>query len=648
MLIDALIHEFKPQPGHLPGSFRKEATEPGSLNLPALCELQIKMVLETWFNRLGNSVSSTFKTAIRKASFDPWKNKNRLKSDKVLIGVLAFEVANLMSKLIQLWHSLCEEEIVRIRTEVITLEGVRRVVSSDDGFLLGLACAEKLDNLTVLAGAVARLGKKCQDPALQGFEHVYEDLLCNNIDFKGLVFSPKEIDSKIKKMEKYASATTNLYREMEVLADLEQTLRRMQSGDDGTRLKDGSLLSVQQKVSWQRQETKYLREISLWNRSFDAIVGLLAQTAFTIYGRIRSVFGVPQLDSFAVNQLSTNLDSFPRSRSVSALASGPYSTEKKEVRFCSGPLERVPMEMNPGRRLGPVLNRLGSNRVWQDRDRHTIVGSVKSFVSENKGLMTWGSSSPARPSQQFVTNGTDQLTSQNSSNVESTVGCMTTSVSGNADKSDYQTPMAVNGFHSASTSGNAFLPHSGQMKTSPFNGTKCKLLNAPPSTLGGAALALHYANVIIVIEKLVQYPHLIGPDARDDLYQMLPTSLRTALRARLKSYAKNMASTKYNGALAANWNDALGRILEWLAPLAHNMIRWQTERNFEQQHLVPRTNVLLLQTLYFANQVKTELAITELLVGLNYICRYEQEIRSNGHMECANSHDYDEYLEWQL
>lgn len=592
-------------------------------------------------------MSNTFKTAIKKASFDPRKSKNRLKSDKDFIGVLAFEVANLMSKLIQLWHSLCDEEIIRIRTEVITLEGVRKVVSNDDGFLLGLACAEKLDNLTVLAGAVARLGKKCQDPALLGFEHVYDDLLCNNIDFKGLVFSPKEMESKMKKMEKYASATTNLYRELEVLADLEQTLRRMQSGDDGTRLKDGSLLSVQQKVSWQRQETKYLREISLWNRTFDAIVGLLAQTVFTIYGRIKSVFGVPQLDLLAVSQFSTNLDSFPRSRSVSALSSVPYPPEKKEVRFCSGPLERVPMELNPGRRLGPVLNRLGSNRVWQDRDRHTIVGSVKSFVSENKGLMTWGSSSPARPSRQFV-NGNHQLTRQNSSNVESTIGCTTTPVSCNADKSDYQTPMAVNGFHSVSTSGNAILPQSGQLKTSPFNGSKCKLLNAPPSTLGGAALALHYANVIIVIEKLVHYPHLIGPDARDDLYQMLPTSVRTALRARLKSYAKNMASTRYNAALAADWNDALGIILEWLAPLAHNMIRWQSERNFEQQHLAPRTNVLLLQTLYFANQVKTELAITELLVGLNYICRYEQEIRSNGLMECTNSHDYDEYLEWQL
>ncbi|KAF9619263.1 hypothetical protein IFM89_006450 [Coptis chinensis] len=55
------------------------------------------------------------------------------------------------------------------------------------------------------------------------------------------------------------------------------------------------------------------------------------------------------------------------------------------------------------------------------------------------------------------------------------------------------------------------------------------------------ALALHYANIIIVIEKAVRYPHLVGDEARDDLYQMLPTSLRMSPRTNLKSYAKNLS-----------------------------------------------------------------------------------------------------------
>eukprot|EP01018_Ginkgo_biloba_P011841 Gb_25543 [translate_table: standard] len=628
------------------------------------------MVLETWLTWMGNHVRNTFKTAVKKTTLDPRNKKS--KSDKAIIGVLALEVANLMSKTVQLWQSLNDEEVIRLRTEVITLEGVRKIVSNDEDFLLGLACAEKLDNLTILAEAVARLGKRCQDPALQGFEHVYDDLICHNIDVRALVFSVKDMEGKIKKMEKYISATTNLYQELEVLADLEQTLRRMQGGDEGNRLKD-SLHSVQQKVIWQRQETKYLREISLWNRTYDGIAGLLARTIFTIYGRIRSVFGVMHLDLFPrngnLNQFPATFDSFPRSFSVSA--SGPYLSERKEIRYSSGPLERCPIELNSGRRSGPVLNRIGSNKVWQDRDRLTV-GSVQSFVSENNRLMMRSSNSPSgffKESQNLNLNGYCPVKLQNSLDIESSnafaSNCKLAESSCNLNTGNKQKQMAAgqqsaNGPYCVSTSGNVFPQkhirqlqsspsyHSGTHSTRSFIGSKCKLLNAPPSTLGGAALALHYANVIIIIEKLVRFPHLIGPDARDDLYQMLPTSVRTALRARLKSYAKNMASTMYDAALAADWNDALGRILEWLAPLAHDMIRWQSDRNFEQQHLVSRTNVLLLQTLYFANQEKTEVAITELLVGLNYICRYEQEIRANALMECTSNHDYDEYLEWQL
>ncbi|XP_028780418.1 uncharacterized protein LOC114736720 [Neltuma alba] len=175
--------------------------------------------------------------------------------------------------------------------------------------------------------------------------------------------------------------------------------------------------------------------------------------------------------------------------------------------------------------------------------------------------------------------------------------------------------------------------------------SKGKLLNPPLDTLGAAALALHYANVIIVIEKLAATPHLIGPDAREDLYNMLPTTVRTALRDKLKPYAKTMASSVYDTALAEEWTEAMSRILEWLAPLAHNMIRWQSERSFEQQSFVSRTNVLLVQTLYFANQEKTEATITELLVGLNYVWRYGQELNTKALAECASSRMFREYLD---
>lgn len=98
---------------------------------------------------------------------------------------------------------------------------------------------------------------------------------------------------------------------------------------------------------------------------------------------------------------------------------------------------------------------------------------------------------------------------------------------------------------------------------------------------------------------------------------MLPTGIRASLREKLKFVAKTSTLSIYNTALAADWSLALASILGWLAPLAHSTIRWHSERNFEKQHMVPGTNILLVQTLHFANLAKTEAAILELLMGLN-------------------------------
>jgi hypothetical protein len=89
--------------------------------------------------------------------------------------------------------------------------------------------------------------------------------------------------------------------------------------------------------------------------------------------------------------------------------------------------------------------------------------------------------------------------------------------------------------------------------------------------------------------------------------------------------------------LAAEWSDTVRRILAWLAPLAHNMVRWQAERNFEQRNVASGDDatVLLLQTLHFADQRKTEAAVTELLVGLNYMWRHETDLEAKVRLESA-------------
>ncbi|KAF6146798.1 hypothetical protein GIB67_007512 [Kingdonia uniflora] len=557
------------------------------------------MVTESWFSSL-------------------WAWKNPPEPEKSNIGVLTFEVASLMSKVVHLWQCLSDNQVVRLREEIMNSEGVRKLVSDDDDFLVELACAEIVENLGLLARSVARLGKKCNDPVLQQFENVFDDLIQNNADLYGLQYALKKMERKVKKMSRFVAVSVNLYQELEVLAELEQTLRRMQVINNPTRT---SLLDFKQKVLWQRQEVKNLREISLWSRTYDYTVHLLARSLFTIFGRITHVFGIHQMTSIMGINDSRDLNSDNLRRSHS-MQSSVHPSERTLSRFSSGPLGRTTMKSGPISRTITKSGPISGTKVMNKRQPRTPEHStsraqhphskIKRFapVGPFKGCMMSGEDSPVLHSFAPVSNGTPR-----SNGVYS--GVLRRAKDSNVD-----------------------ILHSNL----PLISSKRKILKTPPSTLGASALALHYANIIIVIEKLVASPHLIGPDARDDLYNMLPTSLRAALRARLKSYAKNLASSVYDTDLAAEWTEALTRILEWLMPLAQNMLRWQSERNFEQQNLVSRTNVLLVQTLYFADQAKIEAAMTELLVGLNYLWRFGRDLSAKALLECRSSRVFDDYL----
>nr|KYP33053.1 hypothetical protein KK1_046132 [Cajanus cajan] len=527
------------------------------------------MVAEAWIVKMGNQVSSNLKHALLLETLTKRKQSNKRSDTKVTIGILSFEVANVMSKTVHLHRSLSESEISKLRNEILGSEGVKNLVSSDESYLLELALAEKLEELNRVASVVSRLGKKCSEPALQGFEHVYGDIVGGVIDVKELGFLVKHMEGMVRKMDRYVSVTRNLYSEMEVLNELEQAVKKFQHNQH-----EESRRAFEQKLMWQKQDVRHLKDVSLWNQNFDKVVELLARTVCTIYARISAIFGESALRKNALG-------------------------------------------------LG------GSSPVAQNEWGNVQASSERPQIDLRRGELA-----PLRPEDFGFPCGTSpgrlfmECLRNNSMKREHTChsGILTNAQSG--------------------------VPFTGDLRQAKFGVQSCTTFGpksrlavyAPPSTLGGCALALHYANVIIVIEKLLRYPHLVGEEARDDLYQMLPSSLRLSLKAKLKSYVKNLAI--YDAPLAHDWKENLDGILKWLAPLAHNMIRWQSERNFEQHQIVSRTNVLLLQTLYFADREKTEESICELLVGLNYICRYEHQ--QNALLDCASSFDFEDCVEWQL
>lgn len=548
---------------------------------------------ETWF-------ASIWKSSRKSISWEP---------ERRVLGILAFEVSRLMSKVVNIWQFLTDRHIVRLREEIKSSIGINKLVSVDDEYLMDLALAEIIADLRSVAKSVALLGKKCADPTYHNLETIFDHP--DEIDPKWYAwqFRLKKMEKKVKKMEKFVAATEQLYPELEVLAELEQSLRRMRAGAHLGKVK---VLEFQQKVLWQRQEVINLQEMSPWVRTYDYIVRLLLRSLLTIIERIKYVCGVNQIENVEKNN---NFDLIRDSLMRAHLQTSVYSSGNNA--------SRVPV----GRSFSS-LGLVGEKSKLKNKKSHERTPS--SILCGKQHQMK---------GRRFATTG---LTGCITGGSESPVIEMNAPSRGSSFRSNGASLKDSDEIEDICT-----IPIVRNNKTSTkvcFFDSKLHLLNPPPSTLGYAALALHYANVIILIEKLASSPHLISLDARDDLYNMLPSTIRSSLRAKLRAFSKTLVSSVYDAAFAAEWSSALASILEWLSPLAHSMIRWQSERNFERQRFIYGSNVLLVQTLYFANQSKTEAAIVELLMGLNYLSRFGIEINEKPFRQSSCSRAYDGYL----
>uniref|UniRef100_A0A3Q7HYZ6 DUF3475 domain-containing protein n=1 Tax=Solanum lycopersicum TaxID=4081 RepID=A0A3Q7HYZ6_SOLLC len=528
----------------------------------------VETVTESFFNLWRTS---------RKSSTSEPERKN-------VIGILAFEIATLMSKVVNLWQCLSERRIDKLREEISSSLGIQKLVAEDDKYLMDLAIAEIIDNLGSLTKSLATLGKRCADPVYHNLERIFEDPV--EIELNGCAwrYKLKKMERKVKKMERFVAATTQLYQELEVLAELEQTLRRMQAGASSGQMK---LLEFRQKVIWQREEVKNLREMSPWVRTYDYTVRLLLRSIFTIIMRIKYLFGTNQSEVSGGSNHFEGIDNgyLDRSRSISALTlSSVYPSENSTSESYLGSIGRSFSSLGLSGNKDRPTNRKSLARQSSvfcgkpPQPRSRRFANVGSF----KGCMNSGTDSPVlescMPSNSDVSKSDDSFQKD-------------------TDKFEDTNPVPA--------SSNGVILTKGSL----FN-FKRKLLIVPEDTLGYAALTLKYANIIILLEKLASAPHLISLDA----------------------------------SLAAEWSLALGRILEWLSPLAHNTIRWHSERNFEKQRLVYGANVLLVQTLYFANQTRTEAAVIELLMGLNYLSRFGREVSAKPLMESSCGRTSSEYF----
>lgn len=406
------------------------------------------------------------------------------------------------------------------------------------------------------------------------------DPIYHNLDH---VFdNPFQIDLKwcgweyrLKKMEKRVKKMKRFAAIMSQLYEELEVLDELESKlkrMQSNGVNQGQLHEFHQKVIWHREDVSGLTEMSPWVRTYDYTVRLLVRSLFTIVDRIKVVFGITtKTGSSEVRDLPHG-GCFVHKNSISALTqSSVYPSESSSRRSMSN--------------LG-----------------HTT------------------STKPQTCSPPVLCGKNPSIQSKRSAHFRCTTSRIDSPITGGSFR--------VNGIFQNSTVNPI------KKATSAFDFKKISL-NAQEPTLGDAALAVRYANIIIFIETLAMSPRFVSRDAREDLYDMLTTSIKQSLRAKLCIFSKKEDSLVYNPGVASDQISSLQRILDWLSPLAHNMIKWHSERNFEKQPMGSGGNVLLVQTLFYADQATSEIAITELLVGLHYVLRFNQDIVDRSFMASA-------------
>ncbi|KAM0919981.1 hypothetical protein ACQ4PT_007859 [Festuca glaucescens] len=443
------------------------------------------------------------------------------------LGILAFEAAAAMSRLVSLHRSLSNEEVRRLRVYVLRAEGVARLTSTDQSLLLRLACAELLADLDRAAGTAARLGARCcgpDAPFLRSFDLVYADAKrgAGLARLDAAVGFSRGTGKRLRKMERHVAATAKLYAEMNALTELEASERRMeqwmqhsgpipaQSSKTKRQQADEPSEKLMRELRLQRQKVRRLREGSLWSVPVHKATKLMARSVLAVLARVSLGFGavVPGLPP--------------------PLAAG----RTRALGHSSGPLH------------------LSTTMAPDAAIRHSAP-----IFRQNDAASTASSSLSIKP---------------------------------------------------------------------------------PATTVGGSGMELRYANVILSSETLLSAlrPAIRNEDVqdgmmelsmRDELYKMLPVTIRSAVKANLM---ERLRGQQVDEEAAAAAMDAVERVLRWLGPMAHDTLQWHDERGMERkQRFSMRPRVPMVQTLHFADCRKAEAAIVEVLVGLSCVCCYDDQRR---------------------
>ncbi|BAT77683.1 uncharacterized protein HKW66_Vig0094400 [Vigna angularis] len=206
------------------------------------------------------------------------------------ISILAFEVANTITKGAILFQSLSEENIQILKKDVLQSEGVQLLVSTDMKELITLAEADKRGELNVFSREVARFGNMCKDPQWHNLHRYFSRLDLEVLDDKQY---QAEAEKTMQEFTTLVRNTAELYHELNAYERFEQDylqkIKEMESLN--LPLKGESITMFQSELKHQRKLVRSLKKKSLWSRTLEEIVEKLVDIVTYINQAIYELLG---------------------------------------------------------------------------------------------------------------------------------------------------------------------------------------------------------------------------------------------------------------------------------------------------------------------------------------------------------------------
>ncbi|AES74020.1 hypothetical protein MtrunA17_Chr3g0142751 [Medicago truncatula] len=206
------------------------------------------------------------------------------------ISILAFEVANTITKGAILFHSLSEENIQFLKKEVLNSEGIQQLVSTDMEELISFAEVDKREEFNVFSREVVRFGNMCKDPQWHNLHRYF-----SRLDSDVLGDKQNQVDAE-KTMQEFTSLvhhTAELYHELSAYErfqhDYQQKIKEMESLN--LPLKGESITIFQSELKHQKKLVTNLKKKSLWSRYLEEIVEKLVDIVTYIHQAIRELLG---------------------------------------------------------------------------------------------------------------------------------------------------------------------------------------------------------------------------------------------------------------------------------------------------------------------------------------------------------------------